>query len=115
MTFQLQWLRRFIRRHTSPIPEIRAAQWKQRLAIGYALLAWNAFGYVIYTMYKGKSDWAQFHNLKSEEELKMTPAQQWTRTLGIQDATVYRVSGLNYTKYEIHNEFPDKEEKKIDQ
>ncbi|KAF5305738.1 hypothetical protein FQR65_LT07634 [Abscondita terminalis] len=111
MPFQFRWLTKFIRKHTSPIPEIRAAQWKQRLSILYAVLAWNAFGLVIYASFKGKADWAKYHNLKTEEELSLTPAQQWTKTLGIQDATVYRISGLNYSKYEVHNEFQEEEKK----
>lgn len=47
-----------IRRHTSPIPLSVADSWKRKLSVIYALLAWNAFGIVIYQVYKGKADWA---------------------------------------------------------
>ncbi|KAF5292830.1 hypothetical protein FQA39_LY13875 [Lamprigera yunnana] len=105
-----KWLRRLIRKHTKPIAPFQAALWKQRVSIAYALFAWTAFGYVIYNVVNGKSDWGKYYNLKSEEELLQTPAQQWTKTLGIKKATVYRISGFNYYKYEIDNE--SEEEKK---
>lgn len=44
--FQFWWLRRLIRRHTTPIPLRKAADWKKRLSILYFLFAWNAFGMV---------------------------------------------------------------------
>lgn len=56
--FKFKWLRRMIRRNTSPIPMNTAALWKKRLSLLYALLAWNAFGFVIYSAYHGKTDWA---------------------------------------------------------
>lgn len=47
-----------IRRHTNPIPLSIADEWKRKLSIAYALLAWNAFGFVVYQMYKGKNNWS---------------------------------------------------------
>jgi hypothetical protein len=47
-----------VRRHTSPIPLNVADQWKKRLSLVYAIFAWNAFGLVVYQLYKGKSNWA---------------------------------------------------------
>ncbi|XP_044265774.1 uncharacterized protein LOC123012059 [Tribolium madens] len=98
--FSPRWLRNFIRRHTNQIPEDRAFVWKQRLSLFYMFVSWNAFGFVLYQVYKGNSDWARKY--KSEEELALTPAQQWARTLGIKEAKVMRVSGLQVTKYEIN-------------
>lgn len=100
---QFQWLRRFIRRNTKEIPEATADIWKRRLSYVYALIAWNAFGFVAYNCYKGNSDWAK--SFKPDEVLQMTPAKQWAQTLKIKDATVYKISGTKYSKYEIHNEF----------
>lgn len=71
--FHIKWLRRLMRRHTTPIPEDRAAFWKQKLSIGYALLAWNAFGMVCYMMYTGKRDWADYYGYKTDEEKSLTP------------------------------------------
>ncbi|KAK9703194.1 hypothetical protein QE152_g29507 [Popillia japonica] len=99
---QPNWLRQLIRRNTKPITENQAGVWKKRLALGYALIAWNAFGIVCYLIYTGKGGWM---TQKQEEEANMTPAQQWTKTLGIKDATVYRISGLKVQKYEVHNDF----------
>ncbi|EFA06680.1 uncharacterized protein LOC659596 [Tribolium castaneum] len=106
--FNPRWLRNFIRRHTNQIPEQRAHVWKQRLSIFYMLTAWNAFGFVLYQVYQGNADWARKY--KSEEELSLSPAQQWARTLGIKDAKVIQVSGLQVTNYDIHNEFDEASE-----
>lgn len=67
------WLRRLVRRYTRPMPETTAETWKKRLSIAYALLAWNSFGFVLFLIWKGKSDWAKSFGLKSEEELAMSP------------------------------------------
>lgn len=54
-----------------PIKETHAQIWKQRLSIGYMLVAWNAFGFVLYKIWNGQADWAK--DLKSPEELALTP------------------------------------------
>ncbi|KAG8228612.1 hypothetical protein J437_LFUL009317 [Ladona fulva] len=92
--WRIQWLRRFIRRRMKPIPIDRAQLWEQRLSIAYMFFAWNAFGIVCYMMYTGRSDWAKYHGLKDEMDDHLTPAQQWARTLNIQNARIVRVSGL---------------------
>lgn len=107
--FQFKALRKFLRSHMRPIREGDAATWKKRLSLGYMLVAWNAFGFVLYMIWKGKSDWAVA--MKNDEELRLTPAQQWSKTLGIKDAQVYRISGLKVSSYEIHNDFDNKEAK----
>lgn len=71
--FKMRWLRNVIRSTTKPIPMSRAAKAKQRLSIIYAIVAWNAFGFVCYAIYQGKSDWAAFHGLSSEDERKLSP------------------------------------------
>lgn len=71
--FQMKWLRRFVRKNTRQIPHMTASTWKQRLSIGYAILAWNAFGFVLYALYTGRADWAK--DYKSPEELAMSPGK----------------------------------------
>lgn len=56
--FRMKWLRNLIRRNTRPIEMTTAEVMKRRLAFAYAFLAWNAFGFVIFQIYKGKNDWA---------------------------------------------------------
>lgn len=73
--FQLKWLRKLVRRNTKPIEYGSALAWRDRLSIGYAILAWNAFGMVCYMVYTGRNDWAKHHGLKSEEELSMSPGK----------------------------------------
>lgn len=73
--FQLKWLRQYVRRHTSPIPLGMAHTWKKRLSIGYALLAWNAFGFVLYAMFTGRADWAKAAGLKTNEDIAMPPGK----------------------------------------
>ncbi|KAB0803334.1 hypothetical protein PPYR_00304 [Photinus pyralis] len=106
--FQFHWLTRLIKRHTKPIPEGTADLWKRRLSYLYAIIAWNAFGFVAYSCYTGNQDWAK--RFKSPATLESSPARQWTQTLKIKDATVYKISGSNLSRYEIHNEFPAEDE-----
>uniref|UniRef100_A0A0A9WH98 Soluble starch synthase 3, chloroplastic/amyloplastic n=2 Tax=Lygus hesperus TaxID=30085 RepID=A0A0A9WH98_LYGHE len=80
--YGLQWLRRLIRRNTSPIEETTAHKWKQRLSIAYMLLAWNAFGFVAYSWYKGRGDWADYYGFKTEEDKNMPNNEYFARTIG---------------------------------
>jgi len=100
--FQMKWLRRFIRKNTRPVPFATAGMWKQRLSIGYAFLAWNAFGFVMYAIYTGRSDWAK--ELKTPEELAMSPAQSFARQFKMEKAKVIRLSGISVVnQFEIDN------------
>uniref|UniRef100_W8CAP0 Uncharacterized protein n=1 Tax=Ceratitis capitata TaxID=7213 RepID=W8CAP0_CERCA len=92
--FEMKWLRRWVRRHTSPIPEDNAVLWKRRLSVVYALLAWNAFGFVCYMVYTGRNDWARYYGFKSEEEAKLTPAQQFATQLNVDKGKIIRFSGF---------------------
>ncbi|XP_056637100.1 uncharacterized protein LOC130893099 [Diorhabda carinulata] len=96
--FRFRWLRRYIRRNTNPIPIDRAALWKQRIAVTYSIIAWNAFGFVAYMIYQGKADWAKYYDVKSEDDVNVSPGHQWAKTLGIENAQVYRVKGLSLNK-----------------
>lgn len=98
--FRFRWLRKYVRRNTNPIPVDRAALWRQRIAIAYSIIAWNAFGFVAYMIYKGKADWAKYYDVKSEEDVKVSPGYQWAKILGIENAQVYRVKGLSLKKIE---------------
>ncbi|XP_023935900.1 uncharacterized protein LOC112044319 [Bicyclus anynana] len=89
-----RWLHKYIRRNTKPIPGDVAVLWKRRLSIAYAVLAWNAFGLFVYSLYQGKADWAHYYGLKSDEEHSMPPARAWANTLGIKNAKVVRISGF---------------------
>lgn len=73
--FQMKWLRTLVRRNTKPIEYRYALAWKDRLSIVYMLLAWNAFGCVCYMVYTGRNDWAKYHGLKNDEEVKMSPCK----------------------------------------
>ncbi|CAK1550542.1 unnamed protein product [Leptosia nina] len=86
---------RFIRKRTKPIPEDQAKKWKTRLSLAYGFFAWNAFGLMIYSIYKGKADWAHYYGLKSDDEKAMSPAHAWANTLGIKNAKVIRISGMS--------------------
>jgi hypothetical protein len=86
----MQWLRRLVRRNTKPIPQPIAHVWKRRMALAYGFLAWNAlaviiklmtkvifpyvylFQVVVYAVYNGKRDWAEYHGL---ETTKLSPGK----------------------------------------
>ncbi|XP_016938901.2 uncharacterized protein [Drosophila suzukii] len=94
--FEMKWLRRWVRRNTNPIPEHRAELWKRRLSIGYAVLAWQAFGLVCYMVYTGRNDWAKFYGYKTEEELALSPAQQFAKHLKVEGTgKIIRFSGFH--------------------
>ncbi|KAH8416828.1 hypothetical protein KR222_006452 [Zaprionus bogoriensis] len=93
--FEMKWLRRFVRRHTNPIPEQRAELWKRRLSIGYAILAWQAFGLVCYMVYTGRNDWAKYYGYKTDEDLALSPAQQFAKHIRVEGkGKIIRISGL---------------------
>ncbi|XP_055381215.1 uncharacterized protein LOC129611847 [Condylostylus longicornis] len=92
--FQMKWLRKLVRKNTNPIPFDTASTWKRRLSFGYAIIAWQAFGLVCYMLYKGKGDWAKYHGIKSEEDLRMTPAEHYSKMFNVNKAKVIRISGF---------------------
>ncbi|CAG9809499.1 unnamed protein product [Chironomus riparius] len=96
--FELKWLRRIVRKKTNPIPVDIAHKYKGRLSFVYAFIAWNAFGLVIFQIFRGKADWADHHGLPKEDG---TSAQQFARMLNIQKAKVVRISGLQTEQYDI--------------
>lgn len=91
--FKFRWLRRMVRRHTNPIPENSARVWKQRLSLGYAFLAWNAFGFIVWQMFKGKNDWAskltsflkitEYSSISSHSSLSWTSQRRRNRLTAI--------------------------------
>ncbi|KAL5283469.1 hypothetical protein ACFFRR_006008 [Megaselia abdita] len=93
--FEFKWLRRQVRKHTRPIPFNTADRWKRRLSLGYAIVAWQAFGVVCYLFYTGRGDWAKTQGLKSEEELMMSPAQQFSMTLNVEKGKIVRIKNFS--------------------
>lgn len=108
--FRFRWLRRFVRKNTTPIPHKIAANWERRLGLAYAFIAWNTLGYIgelllqtnhkfcdifiriestAYQYYKGE-------NTKpvSEMERNMTPSQRFALGAGIEKAKVLQVRGF---------------------
>ncbi|KAG5672877.1 hypothetical protein PVAND_002965 [Polypedilum vanderplanki] len=84
----------------NPIPYEVASSSKQKLSLLYAFFAWNAFGFVIYSIYKGKADWAVYHGLPKDD---LTPAQQYAKLLGMQKVKVIRIGKGGTEEYEIDN------------
>uniref|UniRef100_A0A0P4VQ32 Putative conserved protein with signal anchor n=1 Tax=Rhodnius neglectus TaxID=72488 RepID=A0A0P4VQ32_9HEMI len=107
--FRFRWLRRFVRRHTTPVPQDIALDWKAKLSIGYMLITWNALGVVLYMCFTGKADWPQYYGLKTEEEANKKPAVYFAELLGIKKAHVISVSGLSKKEdYEYRKTESDK-------
>lgn len=98
---QWKWLRRIVRRKTNPIPHDIARSNQRKLSYVYVFFAWNAFGLVLYQVFKGKASWADYHGLPREEG---TPAQQYARMLKIPKAKVIRISGMETEEYDISND-----------
>ncbi|XP_075155663.1 uncharacterized protein LOC142229016 [Haematobia irritans] len=92
--FQMKWLRRLVRKNTNPIPEVDALRWKRRLSLAYAVLAWNAFGFVCYMAFTGKSDWAHYYGYKTDEEKSESQAVQFSKRLNVEKGKIIRYSGF---------------------
>uniref|UniRef100_A0A336LQA4 CSON010954 protein n=1 Tax=Culicoides sonorensis TaxID=179676 RepID=A0A336LQA4_CULSO len=96
------WIYKNVRKFMQPVEFEKAEKWKRRLALGYFLLAWNAFGLICYQYYQGRGDWAKAAGLKTEEDELMPVGAQFANMLGIQNAKVTRISGLRKVgEYEI--------------
>lgn len=67
------WLRRLIRNNMRPMSEHKARVWHGRLNVIYNVSTFSALAAVIYACFHGRADWAGYHGLKSEEEMKLTP------------------------------------------
>lgn len=103
--FQMKWLRRIVRRNTNPIPEVQAALWKRRLSIAYALIAWNAVGFVCYMIYTGRGDWAHYYGLKTDQEKQESQAVQFSKYLNVEKGKIIRFSGFQKREeFEFVNE-----------
>ncbi|XP_050084040.1 uncharacterized protein LOC126570366 [Anopheles aquasalis] len=99
---QPRWLRKWIRRRTNPLPLDRAALWKRRLSVLYAVIAWNAFGGVCYMIYTGRNDWAKYYGYKTEEEAKLPQAIRFSHQLNMPNAKVIKYSGFTKAdEYEL--------------
>jgi hypothetical protein len=77
----------------APMDEGHAWKMKDKLSIAYALIAWNAFGFVAYQCFQGKKNWPTALGVRSPEEDMVRPAIAWAHTLGIKKASVIRISG----------------------
>lgn len=73
--FNFKWLRNVVRKNSNPIEYAKAIFWKEKLSIGYMLVAWNAFGLVCYMVYSGRADWAKYYGVKSEEDMRLSPGK----------------------------------------
>lgn len=67
--FHFFWptVRRFVRKHTKPIPEEKALKWKKKLSAVYIFFSWNALGFVMYEMYKRKENPENYKNGKFDK------------------------------------------------
>lgn len=94
-----KWWHRIVRKRTKPIAEDTAILWKRRLSIAYGLIAWNAFGLVLYSAYKGKADWAYYHGIKSEEEHDKSPGKMFLYKYINSAITYLQYTSPNYYRY----------------
>lgn len=94
--FRFPWVRQWVRRNTRPIPEPDAVKWRRRLSLGYALIAWNTFGIVLYYAIKERENKAA----KAENDKKETKAEYYIRILNLDKVKVKK-----YTNFEKVEEY----------
>lgn len=68
-----RFIRRWIRARMHPMAERSAMSIRQKISIAYMLIAWNAFGYVVYQMATGNKHWPVTHGVMTEEECMERP------------------------------------------
>lgn len=77
-----RFLRRFLRRHMTPMTEESAWSTKDKLAIAYAFIAWNAAGLALYQIFgKGNVHWPVSRGIKDPEEEMIRPGKSFTLTI----------------------------------
>ncbi|CAH1707878.1 unnamed protein product [Aphis gossypii] len=79
----------------TPITVEEAEAKKAFLAKGYFFISLVAFTSVLYQVKKGRLDWVASEGLVPDDELKLSPAFQYARMLGVDKATVIRMKGVN--------------------
>lgn len=82
-----RWIRRIIRRNTSPVPEIQAFLIRRNLSLGYAFVAWNVCGYIGYLIYTGRLK-------KLEDDSGLSQGRQFAKLFKTDNVTLVRVEGL---------------------
>ncbi|XP_027843203.1 uncharacterized protein LOC114124212 isoform X2 [Aphis gossypii] len=92
---RFHFVRRFFRRFMTPITVEEAEAKKAFLAKGYFFISLVAFTSVLYQVKKGRLDWVASEGLVPDDELKLSPAFQYARMLGVDKATVIRMKGVN--------------------
>jgi len=75
-----------------PVGEEKAWDIKQKLAILYAVIAWNCGGYVMYQIATGNKNWPITHGIRSKDEDMVRPAIAWAAALGIEKGEVVRIN-----------------------
>ncbi|XP_050053871.1 uncharacterized protein LOC114124212 isoform X3 [Aphis gossypii] len=93
--YRFHFVRRFFRRFMTPITVEEAEAKKAFLAKGYFFISLVAFTSVLYQVKKGRLDWVASEGLVPDDELKLSPAFQYARMLGVDKATVIRMKGVN--------------------
>ncbi|XP_050420922.1 uncharacterized protein LOC126833549 [Adelges cooleyi] len=87
-------VRRFFRRIMKPMTVQEAEAKRLFFAKGYFFFSALALGTVFYQIGQGKLEWLDAEGLVPEDEQKLSPGFRYARMLGVEQATVVRVKGL---------------------
>nr|XP_053626249.1 uncharacterized protein LOC128684156 [Cherax quadricarinatus]XP_053626250.1 uncharacterized protein LOC128684156 [Cherax quadricarinatus]XP_053626251.1 uncharacterized protein LOC128684156 [Cherax quadricarinatus] len=101
-----RFLRRYIRRRTSHIPENRALRIKKNLSLLYAAVAWNLFGYIGYLVYSKRLE-------KINDNTELSPGRQYVKMLKLENVQLYHIDGLKSVEhFDLNKEFAEESQDK---
>lgn len=128
--FKFNWLKRLVRRHSTPIPYRKANRWRNTISVGYLLVCWNLFGYIsryhgfqkshhltkclwffsfaVYTASQGGFDKEKL-GLEKDPFDDLSPAERFAVRSGVKQAKIVRKGEeVIIYKKENYQEFVDR-------
>ncbi|XP_042237636.1 uncharacterized protein LOC121876525 isoform X2 [Homarus americanus] len=99
-----RFIRRFIRRRTSEIPQDRASRVKINLSLAYAFIGWNLFGFLAYMIYSERIK-------KVEDDGSLSQGRKFVKMLKLENVHLYHIDGLKSVEhFDLNQEFTKKSE-----
>ncbi|XP_031618438.1 uncharacterized protein LOC116337740 [Contarinia nasturtii] len=87
--FRIYWLRRLIRRYSTPIPYRKAINYREKLSVIYAFCSMNMLCYMVYQYSKGKLSKEEY-GIEPTIMDQLPSSTQFAINLGVEKAKIYR-------------------------
>lgn len=98
------FIRRYIRRTTKKIPEVRAHFFRSKLSLAYAFCAWNLFGFIFYLVYTDRIK-------KIEDDSGLSQGRQFVRLLKMENVHLFHIDNLKSVHhFDLNKEYTKRSE-----